>query len=104
MKAKLQEIGRLLCERRHRSIPDQGQWLRQVVSGWFQYHAVPTNLRTLASFRYFVTGIWRHSLRRRSQHGQLTWARMTRLADDWLPKPRILHPWPEVRFAVRHPR
>jgi RNA-directed DNA polymerase len=104
MKAKLREIGKVLCERRHRSIPEQGQWLRQVVSGWFNYHAVPTNLRALASFRYFVTGTWRHSLRRRSQHGQLPWERMTRIAEEWLPKPRILHPWPDARFAVRHPR
>jgi hypothetical protein len=29
---------------------------------------------------------------------------MTRLVDDWLPQPRILHPWPDVRFDVRHPR
>ena len=29
---------------------------------------------------------------------------MKRLADDFLPKPRILHPWPEQRFAVKHPR
>jgi RNA-directed DNA polymerase len=29
---------------------------------------------------------------------------MAKLADDWLPKPRILHPWPNQRFAVRHPR
>src|SRR5450631_4055262 len=41
---------------------------------------------------------------RRSQKGGLTWARMAKLADDWLPKPRILHPWPNQRFAVRHPR
>ena len=33
-----------------------------------------------------------------------TWERIKRLADDWLPKPRILHPWPASRFAVRHPR
>ena len=26
------------------------------------------------------------------------------LANDWLPQPRILHPWPERRFAVKHPR
>ena len=26
------------------------------------------------------------------------------LADAWLPKPRILHPWPSDRFAVTHPR
>jgi hypothetical protein len=25
---------------------------------------------------------------------------MTQLANDWLPKPIILHPWPSDRFAV----
>ncbi|HEX4081274.1 MAG TPA: hypothetical protein VHX61_20615, partial [Rhizomicrobium sp.] len=32
------------------------------------------------------------------------WERMTKLADQWLPKPRILHPWPTQRFVVKHPR
>src|SRR5436190_11166534 len=26
------------------------------------------------------------------------------LTNDWLAKPRILHPWPQARFAVTHPR
>jgi RNA-directed DNA polymerase len=30
----------------------------------------------------------------------VTWQRMGRLADRWLPQPRILHPWPEQRFAA----
>jgi RNA-directed DNA polymerase len=105
MQAKLAEIKQVLRERMmHRPIPEQGDWLRQVVTGWFNYHAVPTNGRSLASFRYYVIDLWRHTLRRRSQKDYTTWARMTRLADDWLPKPRILHPWPEARFAVKHPR
>ncbi len=29
---------------------------------------------------------------------------MAKLADEFLPKPQILHPWPSLRFAVRHPR
>ena len=29
---------------------------------------------------------------------------IAKLADDFLPKPRMLHPWPYVRFAVTHPR
>jgi RNA-directed DNA polymerase len=29
---------------------------------------------------------------------------MKRLADDFLPKARVLHPWPEQHFAVKHPR
>jgi hypothetical protein len=31
-------------------------------------------------------------------------ARMDKLAAAWLPPPRILHPWPTERFAVKHPR
>jgi RNA-directed DNA polymerase len=104
MQAKLQEIKKVLRERMHRPLPEQGAWLGQVVAGWFNYHAVPTNSRALATFRYLVVGLWRHSLRRRSQKDMTTWQRITRLADDWLPKPRILHPWPDARFAVKHPR
>jgi RNA-directed DNA polymerase len=104
MRAKLQEIKEELRQRMHQSIPEQGKWLRQVVTGFFNYHAVPTNSPALEAFRYYVTILWRRSLRRRSQKDAMTWERMTKLANDWLPGPRILHPWPSVRFAVRHPR
>jgi hypothetical protein len=106
MRATLREIKDELRRRMHQPIPEQGQWLRQVVSGFFAYHAVPTNSAALSAFRYRVTDLWRRALQRRSQKAAaaVTWARMTRLANDWLPKPRILHPWPSQRFAVRHPR
>ncbi|WP_441624501.1 MULTISPECIES: group II intron reverse transcriptase/maturase [unclassified Cupriavidus] len=104
MQAKLRQIKEQLWRRMHEPIPIQGHWLKQVVRGYFAYHAVPTNSRALVAFRYHVTNLWRRSLRRRSQKDAMTWARMTRLADDWLPKPRILHPWPGDRFAVKHPR
>jgi RNA-directed DNA polymerase len=104
MCAKLKEIKEELRKRMHQPIPEQGAWLKQVVAGFYNYHAVPTNAHALWSFRNEVTRRWQQTLGRRSQNGYLTWARMTRLADDWLPKPRILHPWPEQRFAVKHPR
>ena len=104
MRAKLKEIKEELRERMHQPIPKQGAWLKQVVSGYFNYHAVPTNGRALEVFRAEVLKRWRHTLRQRSQKSALTWVRSVKLADDWLPKPRILHPWPEKRFAVRHPR
>jgi RNA-directed DNA polymerase len=104
MRAKLQEIKRELRQRRHDAIPVQGKWLGQVVSGYFNYHAVPTNSRALRAFRFFVTELWQRSLRRRSQKDGTTWKQIARLADDWLPQSRILHPWPAARFAVRHPR
>ena len=84
--------------------PEQGRWLKQVVTGFFAYHAVPTNGAALSAFRYHVTCLWRRSLRRRSQKDASTWQRVGKLADDWLPKPKILHPWPHQRFAVKHPR
>lgn len=104
MRATLREIKVQLRDRRHDSIPEQGRWLRTVVTGYFAYHAVPTNSRALGAFHHHVTDLWRRSLRRRSQRDKITWNRMSKLAGDWLPRPRILHPWPEQRFAVKHPR
>ena len=102
--AKLREIKANLRRRMHQPIPEQGRWLRQVVTGFFAYHAVPTNGRALAAFRYHVLDLWRRALRRRSQRDGATWERIAKIADGWLPKPRILHPWPQQRFAVKHPR
>jgi RNA-directed DNA polymerase len=104
MKAKLKEVGGELRRRMHQSIPEQGKWLKQVVTGYFAYHAVPTNSAALGAFREEITVRWLKTLRRRSQKSALTWARMKKLADNWLPRPRILHPWPNQRFAVKHPR
>src|SRR3954449_4317346 len=104
MRAKLREIKDELRRRLHQPIPEQGQWLRRVVSGFFNYHAVPTNGRALVAFRSHVETLWHRSLRRRSQRDKTTWPRTKKLAEDWLPRPRTLHPWPEKRFAVRHPR
>ncbi|NVI09961.1 reverse transcriptase domain-containing protein, partial [Paraburkholderia youngii] len=104
MRAKLRQIKEALRKRMHEPTPAQGQWLRQVVRGYFAYHAVPTNSRALVAFRHHVTDLWRRTLRRRSQKDAMTWERMRRLANVWLPLPRILHPWPDRRFAVKHPR
>ena len=104
MRAKLREVKEQLRKRRHEPIPEQGRWLKQVVTGFFVYHAVPTNSRALSAFRHHVTGLWLRALRRRSQKDSMTWARLKKIADTWLPQPRILHPWPSQRFAVNHPR
>src|SRR5258708_6406691 len=104
MRAKLKAIKQELRRSMHQPIPQQGRWLQQVVTGYFNYHAVPTNGPTLTAFPFHVTNLCRRTLRQRSQKDWTTWERIKRLADDWLPQPRILHPWPERRFAVRHPR
>jgi RNA-directed DNA polymerase len=104
MRAKLRMITEEMRWRMHQPIPQSGKWLGHVVKGYFNYHAVPTNDRALRAFRDEITRRWRRALNRRSQKGALRWERITKLADEWLPKPRILHPWPNQRFAVRHPR
>jgi group II intron reverse transcriptase/maturase len=104
MRAKLREIKEELRRRMHRPIPETGKWLAQVVSGFQAYHAVPTNSAAIGAFRYRIIGLWHRVLCRRSQKGRLVWQRMTKLADEFLPKPHVLHPWPSARFAVRHPR
>jgi group II intron reverse transcriptase/maturase len=104
LRAKLAEIKEELRRRMHHSIPEQGGWLAQVIRGFFAYHAVPTNFAALGDFRAQVIWLWLRSLRRRSQKDGSLWERMAKLADDYLPKPRILHPWPNARFAAKHPR
>ena len=102
--AKLLEIKETLRRRWHQDTAEQGEWLGAVVRGYFAYHAVPGNTRALSAFRYHVVELWRRALRRRSQRDRTTWRSMGRLADRWLPKPRITHPWPAQRFRVKHPR
>jgi group II intron reverse transcriptase/maturase len=104
MRAKLQEIKEGLRRQMHQPIPETGKWLGQIVAGYFAYHAVPTNSAAISAFRYHVIILWHRRLRRRSQRARLVWTQMAKLADEFLPKPRILHPWPSVRFAVSHPR
>ena len=69
MRAKLREIKEELRRRMHQPIPEQGKWLGQVVTGYFAYHAVPTNGRALVAFRSHVETLWWRSLRRRRPAG-----------------------------------
>jgi RNA-directed DNA polymerase len=101
MQRRLRTVREDLMRRRHLPIPKQGKWIRQVVSGYFAYHAIPTNSARLVTFRNEITRAWRHALRRRSQRGQVAWSRMEHLADRWIPRARILHPWPDERFDAR---
>ena len=104
LRAKLREIRETVWQHRHAPIEEQGSWLRRVVTGWFAYHAVPVNSPSLRLFRDGVIWHWRRALRRRGQRDQTSWKAITALANRWLPRPRILHPWPDRRFAVTHPR
>ena len=104
LSAKLQALKVELLRRRHLSVAELGKWLRSVVQGYFNYHAVPGNMANLHSFRKQVIRRWMRALRRRSQKHRITWPRLVALADRWLPQPAILHPYPNLRFDAKHPR
>ena len=99
--AKLREVRGELRRRWHIPVREQGRWLAQVIRGYFAYHAVPTNYQRMGQFRREIVRLWYCALKRRSQRDRTTWPRMTQLAETWLPRARILHPWPEERFDAR---
>ena len=101
MRTRLRSIRAELRKRMHRPIPEQAAWLANVVRGYFAYHSVPTNMRAMDAFRTQIIRTWHKSLRRRSQRSRMNWERMRQLADRWIPRPRVLHPWPEERFDAR---
>jgi group II intron reverse transcriptase/maturase len=104
MRAKLKQVKDQLTLRMHQPIPDQGRWLASVVRGHMAYYAVPGNIWAVEAFREQVTRYWYKTLRRRSQKTRINWDRMDRIANRWLPRPRIMHPYPDTRFAATHPR
>ncbi len=101
MRAKLAEVKAQLKRRMHDPVPEQGRWLAAVVRGHMQYYAVPGNVQAVAAFRSQVTRHWLKALRRRSQKNRTTWERMRRIETRWLPKARVMHPYPNVRFDAR---
>jgi group II intron reverse transcriptase/maturase len=104
MVAKLKALQRQLRHRRHEPIAETGQWLGSIVQGYFNYHAVPGNTRTMGTFRRRVIRLWRRQLCLRSQKTRLNWRRFKVLIHRWIPTQRILHPFPSVRFDAMHPR
>lgn len=99
MRTRLKEIRQALRRRMHQPIPVVGHRLRRVVQGVFNYHAVPGNSQRLEAFRKDVARAWLHMLRRRSQRRRMPWSRFGPLIDRYLPKVRVLHPYPDQRFA-----
>jgi RNA-directed DNA polymerase len=104
MVAKLQAIKAELRRRMHEPSSQVGEWLQKVVQGYFQYHAIPGNSRRLYVFVDRLRLLWRRMLFHRSQKGRKSWQRLSPLFTRWIPEPRVLHPYPEQRFAATHPR
>ena len=103
MAAKLKAIKVELRRRMHARPSEVGAWLRKVVNGYYQYHAVPGNLRQLSTFRQRINRLWYQALARRSQRARKRWETLTPLFERWIPRPKVLHPYPQARFYATHP-
>lgn len=99
-RAKLADLKQEIRRRAYRARRTMGPWLRSVVTGHYNYYAVPLNYEALARFRDEVVKLWRQALRRLSQRHRANWKRIRRLAERWIPRPRIVHPYPDERLAV----
>jgi RNA-directed DNA polymerase len=101
MRAKLRLIKQELRRMMHEPVALVGAWLKRVVEGYYRYHAVPGNLSVLSRFRERLCRCWRHVIRRRSQRRKPDWDRLRPIFERWIPRPRTLHPYPDVRFDAR---
>jgi RNA-directed DNA polymerase len=101
LRATLAAIKRKLRQRWNAPLGETGRWLTRVVRGWLNYHAIPGNMVRLQQFLKCVTRLWLRQLRRNSQRHRWTWQRMSALVGRYLPRPRILHPYPHQRFRAR---
>ena len=99
--AKLKALKAELQRRKHDRTSQVGEWLRQVVTGYYQYHAVPGNIDQLRIFRQRVNRLWRNVLVRRSQRAKKKWEKFTPVLERWIP-PCVLHPYPGARFYATH--
>jgi group II intron reverse transcriptase/maturase len=104
MRATLHSIKAKLRQRMHEPVNAVGAWLKRVVAGYYRYHAVPENQRALWRFRDRLCDLWRSMLGRRSQRSRPSWVRIRPTFERWIPRPRILHPFPSARFDATHPR
>jgi hypothetical protein len=101
-RTKLQQLKQELRRRMHEPIAKVGEWLRSVLLGYYQYHAVSGNLAVLSGFRCQVARCWFRVLTQRSQR-RPTWAKLGPVLDHWLPSPVLVHECPDVRFDARFP-
>jgi len=102
LRLKLHEVKLKLRRRLHDPIPEVGKWIGSVVQGYMNFHAVPGNFASIKAFRTQVARLWLRMLRRRSQRHRMPWERFRHFVDQWFPKCRILHMYPDVRFHAIH--
>ncbi len=106
LRRKLKEVKAELVRRMHDPVEDVGGWLASVIRGFTNYHAVPGNMKAPREIYTQIGRLWLRVIRRRSQKARCrwTWERFYRLQSQWLPRPRLVHPYPNVRFDAMYSR
>jgi group II intron reverse transcriptase/maturase len=99
MLKKLKEVNLELRRRMHQPVDEQGRYVRALIRGHLNYYGVPLNSRAIRAFRTLVVRLWKKWLSRRSQRGHVTWDRMQRYIERWVPPAVICHPYPSARFG-----
>ena len=100
IRAKLSEVKTELRRRMTTPIPEQGAYLRAVLTGHVRYYGVPGNGPALSTFRTMLCWYWGRALRRRGNRRVLSWDSVNRQVARWLPPAQICHPWPAQRLRV----
>lgn len=99
--AKLIALRQEMRRRMHEPLKKQHRWLCSVIRGHDNYYGVPTNHRALASFHRDVMWAWYRQLQRRDQRSRWSVDKLKYFDKRYaLPHPRVVHPWPDKRFAV----
>ena len=104
-KRLVSQINAVQCELRRRMHEPIGltlKWIKSVLTGHMNYYSVPGNGQSVSLFRDEIVKRWFKMLRRRSQRHRIIWERFGPWVRRFLPKVRIVHPYPEMRFRVRY--
>jgi len=80
----------------HESTAGTTKWLKSVVRGYYQYHAVPRNAYRLKAFDTKFLRMWWWILRRRSQRTRWTWKRFKEQLGNLIPKVEVSASVPQV--------
>jgi len=102
LKKQIQAVQLGLRKRMHDNIGDTIKWLRSILIGHMNYYSVPGNFQSVSKFHNEVIRRWLKMLRRRSQRHRIIWDKFGLWVRKYLPKVRVIHPYPEMRFRARY--
>lgn len=76
------------------------QWLGQVLNGWLKHNAALTSYPHLRRFRHYLQWLPLPGHRMKSQMDGFEWERLEALCKQFWPRTRIIHAWPDQRYAL----